>query len=136
EIQKYLAGKFENTLRVKPEEVTAGLGAAVRTAAGKIEERLAALQKQRRLFSKIQALYDVGPPPRTHLLKRGNHETPGEEVEPGFFAVLSEPGQQPMVAPSATSSGRRTALANWLTKRDSRPAALLARVMVNRLWQH
>jgi hypothetical protein len=33
------------------------------------------------------------------------------------------------------TSGRRTALARWLTEPDSPAAALLARVMVNRLWQ-
>ena len=39
-----------------------------------------------------------------------------------------------MQAPSST--GRRLALARWLTKPGSRPAALLARVLANRIWQH
>src|SRR5439155_6278272 len=34
------------------------------------------------------------------------------------------------------SSGRRLALAQWLTQPNSRAAGLMARVMVNRLWQH
>src|SRR6185312_631502 len=33
------------------------------------------------------------------------------------------------------STGRRLALARWLTKPGSRPAALLARVLANRIWQ-
>src|SRR5262249_5189458 len=33
------------------------------------------------------------------------------------------------------TSGRRLALARWLTDRDSPASALLARVMVNRIWQ-
>ncbi|MFM7071449.1 MAG: DUF1553 domain-containing protein [Planctomycetota bacterium] len=38
-------------------------------------------------------------------------------------------------APRPTT-GRRLAFAEWLTKPGSRPAALVARVQVNRLWQH
>jgi hypothetical protein len=34
------------------------------------------------------------------------------------------------------STGRRLALARWLTRPGSRPAALLARVLANRIWQH
>ena len=34
------------------------------------------------------------------------------------------------------STGRRLAFARWLTTPESRPAALLARVTVNRLWQN
>jgi hypothetical protein len=37
--------------------------------------------------------------------------------------------------PGSTSSGRRLAFARWLTEPQSRAAALLARVMVNRIWQ-
>src|SRR5207237_843169 len=76
-----------------------------------------------------------GPPPPTYFLKRGNFETPGDEVEPGFLSVLSD-GTQAKPIPAGQTSGRRLALAHWLTEPSSRPAALLARVMVNRLWQH
>jgi hypothetical protein len=67
-----------------------------------------------------------GPPPKTYLLRRGELGDRGEEVQPGFPAVLSAP--EP-----ATGIGRRTALANWVAS----PAnPLTARVIVNRLWQH
>jgi hypothetical protein len=136
EVQKYLAGKFEATLRVKPEEAVAALGAKERAEVAALQERMAALKKGRRSFGKIQALYDVGPPPPTHLLKRGNFETPGEVVEPGFLTVLSDPSPAAAVRPAGATSGRRLALARRLTEPDSRASALLARVMVNRLWQH
>ncbi|MBI1917202.1 MAG: DUF1553 domain-containing protein, partial [Planctomycetes bacterium] len=137
-VQKYLAGKFEAALRIKPEEVTASLSAADKAAAGTIQQRIAALNQEKRSFGKIQALYDVGPPPRTYLLKRGNYERPGEEVEPGLLSVLSDPARPASVSPrfAGPTSGRRSALASSLTERDSWAAALLARVMVNRLWQH
>jgi hypothetical protein len=112
---------------------------ADRAAVAGIQDRIAALNGRRKSCGTIQALYDVGPPPRTYRLRRGNFETPGEEVRPGFLSVLGEPANpasmtgQPAAGPS---SGRRLALARWLTAPDSRGSALLARALVNRLWQH
>ena len=68
------------------------------------------------------------------MLIRGNAGTPGAEVEPAFLSVLG--GQKPDLShPPAgnRSTGRRLALARWLTNHDN---PLLARVMVNRIWQH
>ena len=136
EVQKYLASKFQDTLRVSPAEVDKALTAADRTAISRLNEQIAALKKQRQSFGKIQALYDVGPPPPTYFLRRGNHERPGAEVQPAFLSALSDADRRPPVAVTvAGSSGRRLALANWLTESNSRASALLARVMVNRLWQ-
>src|SRR5262249_40472920 len=78
EVQKYRAAKFEAALRVAPEEVAAALTPADRAAVARLGDQAAALRRERRSFGKIQALYDVGPPPPTFLLKRGNYETPGE----------------------------------------------------------
>lgn len=70
---------------------------------------------------------DVGPiaPPTT---------IPGNEsanIEPGWLTLF---GQQPFpVEPLSQSTGRRTALAKWITAPDN---ALTLRVAVNRLWQH
>ena len=137
EIQRYLAGKFEGMLRVNPQEVEKALSRADQSVLARLQDRIAALSRQRKSFGKIQALYDVGPAPATFLLRRGNHETPGKEVQPGFLKVLSEPERTPPTAvPVDGSSGRRLALAQWLTQPNSRASALLSRVMVNRLWQH
>jgi hypothetical protein len=139
EVQKYLAGKFETTLRVSQEEVTTGLTGEEKSSAAKLQQQIAALDTGRQSYGRIQALYDVGPPPKTFVLKRGNFDSPGEEVEPGFLSALGDgPDQGP--APSAKtpgqSSGRRLALARWLTRAGKPASALLARVMVNRLWLH
>jgi hypothetical protein len=139
EVQKYLAAKFEAALRVKPEEITAALSPGDRARVKELTGRIEALERTRHVPGKLQALYDVGPPPPTYLLKRGNFETPGEEVKPGFLSVLTDPAQGgplPATSPFRGTSGRRLALARWLTTPDSRTAGLLARVMVNRLWQH
>ncbi|MFO0904485.1 MAG: PSD1 and planctomycete cytochrome C domain-containing protein [Pirellulales bacterium] len=104
-----------------------------------------ALQKERATLQaarpgKIAWLSDVGPqPPPVHLLTRGNYATRGETVEPAGLAVLSDSENPFTVAPSGPpplSSGRRLGLARWLTHPGSRPAALLARVQANRIWQH
>ncbi len=71
--------------------------------------------------------------PRTHVLIRGNPHVPGEEVTPAFLSVLSPP--EPQVSPPAhgESTGRRLALARWLTDANH---PLTARVMANRIWQY
>ncbi len=72
--------------------------------------------------------------PPTHVLVRGNAHVTGEEVEPGFPTVLSPP--KPLIAPlaeSVQSTGRRRALARWITD-PSNPLA--ARVIANRIWQY
>lgn len=73
-------------------------------------------------------------PPAVHVLTRGNPRAPAKEVKPGFPEVLGAPEPViPAPASGARTSGRRTALANWIARPDN---PLTARVMVNRLWQH
>lgn len=74
-----------------------------------------------------------GPPP-TYLLAGGNYENPQQELQPGFPVVLAGPGTNlaEIVPPREGTSGRRAALARWLTSPEN---PLTARVMVNRIWQ-
>jgi hypothetical protein len=67
-------------------------------------------------------------PDRIHLLRRGDPEQPGPEVAPSVPEVLGTV-RLPADAPEPE---RRQALARWLTQPDQ---ALIARVMVNRIWQ-
>lgn len=75
-----------------------------------------------------------GKPADLHIHIRGSAHAPGEKVEPGFPHIFgySDP-QIPARPDSAKSSGRRLALAEWMT-RDDNPRT--SRVMVNRVWQH
>ncbi len=71
--------------------------------------------------------------PPTYLV-RGNAHAPAAQVEPGFPSVLSPP--EPDISPPAAgvpSTGRRRALAQWITRPDN---PLTARVMVNRVWNY
>ncbi len=79
--------------------------------------------------------------PETHFLRRGD-PAQKEGVAPlGFLQVLTFstekekhwPAQPPQ---GSRTSYRRTAMANWLTDVDQGAGRLLARVIVNRLWQH
>ena len=69
--------------------------------------------------------------PVTHLLRRGDPTDPGEELLPGVPAVLIQ-GQLEAPVSLKQSSGRRLWLAHWMTS-PSNP--LVARVLVNRVWQ-
>lgn len=73
------------------------------------------------------------PPQPSHLLVRGDFTRPGPTLEPGFPRVANVQ-QASFTKPdwSSDGHGRRTALADWIT-RPSHP--LTARVLVNRVWQ-
>jgi hypothetical protein len=85
--------------------------------------------------SAAQALVvkEQGPePPVTHVLLRGNPQSEGEVVQPGFPSVLGVADPEIRRPAHGESSGRRRALAEWIASPDN---PLTARVMVNRLWQ-
>jgi hypothetical protein len=62
----------------------------------------------------------------------GNHDRPLQEVTPGFPAAITPDRTAARITPTATSSGRRSALADWIASRDN---PLTARVYVNRIWE-
>jgi hypothetical protein len=75
-------------------------------------------------------------PPAHHVLMRGQHNSPGKEVQPGVPAAFCTPNNRYHVEPKPpdrVSTGRRSAFARWVTSPEN---PLFARVMVNRLWQH
>jgi hypothetical protein len=79
----------------------------------------------------ISTLTELGhaDSPPTHVLFKGVYDRRLEEVQPGFPALLTD--DKPEIKPTATSSGRRTAVANWLASPGN---PLTARVFVNRQW--
>ncbi len=74
--------------------------------------------------------------PVTHLFHRGDPKQPKEPIKPGGLSVLAPPGQSvelPEKDQQLATSGRRLALARWLTSGTN---PLVARVLVNRVWEH
>ena len=81
--------------------------------------------------------------PETHLLRRGDVDQKVSVVSPGFPKVFLKDPNAPAelswtdsTKSNSKSSYRRAALANWLTDTTGGTGALVARVIVNRLWQH
>ncbi len=78
----------------------------------------------------LSTIFELGPDtPPTNILASGIYDRPLDEVQPGFPAAFTS--AKPEIVPTATSSGRRTALANWIVNPDN---PLTARVFVNRVW--
>ena len=81
-----------------------------------------------------QAMIDNGPDsPKTHVLAVGVYDAYKEEVEPGFLSILDPGPAQIVPPPGLRSTGRRTALANWLADPDN---PLSTRVIANRIWHY
>lgn len=102
-----------------------------------IKKAIAAAEQQRPApLTSLAAFFETDPnPPAHHVLERGKHNAPGAEVGPGVPIALtasSNPFQIPPRSPKQLSTGRRLALARWITSREN---PVFARVMVNRIWQ-
>ncbi len=79
--------------------------------------------------------------PSTHILRRGDPNQKEAVAEPDFLPVLvnAEDGATPWRQPPPKgwrTSYRRRAFAEWMTDTKAGAGQLLARVIVNRIWQH
>ena len=109
---------------------------------GEAKARWDVLKAELARFDKIQpapepvaqAMIDNGrESPKTYVLAVGVYDAYKEEVQPGFLSIL-DPAPPKIVPPEGVNStGRRTALAEWLASPDN---PLTARVMVNRIWHY
>jgi len=101
------------------------------------KQLLAELDRERAAQPRALVVTEHGPrAPETFVFYRGNpHAEPGPEnrVEPAFPGILEPPAPEIVPPASGRSTGRRTALATWITS----PAnPLTARVLANRIWQY
>ena len=109
---------------------------------GEAKERYAELKKELAQYDSIkppeppvaEIMMDQGrEAPATHILAKGVWDAPLEAVQPGFLSIL-DPEPAKIVPPEGLeSSGRRTALAKWLTDPGN---PLVSRVIVNRIWHY
>ena len=90
--------------------------------------------------SRAMAMTETGGPiPDTHVLRRGNIKDKRQTVLPHPPTILAaameglNPSHGTNPAASGPTLGRRLSLANWMTATNN---PLVARVIVNRLWQH
>lgn len=104
---------------------------------GDDKERRLALKKELAAFEALKpqdlpramTVRDVGlEVPVTHLPKKRD-----TVIQPGFLTLLSDGDAEIQALPDRNTSGRRSALALWLTRPDH---PLTSRVLVNRVWQY
>ena len=100
----------------------------------KLTEELKKFDKQKpgHGSDRMTVATELGHPdaPPTNIRFGGVHERPLDEVQPGIPALWGGDRDVKITA-TATSSGRRTALANWLASANN---PTTPRVYVNRVW--
>jgi hypothetical protein len=138
EVQKYLAGKFQQELRPPPGVLPRLLAAQFpdyRKQSQTFETALREQAARKRTFPEIRGFYDLPGLATTRLLRRGDYRQPGKVVAPGALSALapSRPFTWKPPAKGSRTSGLRQAFADWLTQ-PGHP--LTPRVLVNRLWLH
>jgi hypothetical protein len=131
EWQMYQKAKAQVTF--SEEEIAGLLRGAEKAKYAELKKQLAAFDNIKpKALPVAQAMIDESRnAPPTHVLSVGNHEAKMYQVEPGFLSILDAAPAK--VEAGENTTGRRTALARWLTRADN---PLTARVMVNRIWHY
>lgn len=137
--QRELASQYEGAARVTDEEVRACMTPEETSALHEVEKNLVKMYsgyREKPFSCGIADWWNVAP--KTILPSRGSR--PAQEVQPGFFSILggglvpppAEKREATGPIPLMPTTGRRMALANWISDPEN---PLTARVMVNRIWQ-
>lgn len=98
-----------------------------------IEQELQAVRRRMKQKPHVRVLVDNEEPSQAYLLRRGDPVGFADPVEPATPMLLDIAGLEPysVEKPFAGTSGRRLALAKWLTQPNH---PLTSRVMVNQMW--
>lgn len=137
--QRQLAFFSERQIDVKEKQLLGKMTKAQQVRRQELKQALKELQQERpkppRWLDAMTAVETAAEAPPTFLLAGGSYRSPQDEVHPVFPTVLRGKWADAAldVEPGFATSGRRTLLTRWLTDRDH---PLVARVMVNRIWQH
>ena len=113
-LQKQIAAMVEKQVFSRSADVSKSMKPPVK-------EKWQAMEKELSQYDKLKptplptalACTDVGmEAPPTHVLKRGVWDKPAEEVQPGFLSAIDD--RVANLNSSHTTTGRRSALANWI----------------------
>ncbi len=141
--QKAAYRDWEPKLKYTEEEFSAWLSDAARAERTKLQEAVTA--SEARLGGPPEnalVFVDSGAEPLpSYLLARGEVTKKQEAVQFGFLSALlkdktPEDYRRSVARPGLDTTFRRAALAEWMLDTEHGAGALLARVIVNRLWYH
>ncbi|HEY4311850.1 MAG TPA: PSD1 and planctomycete cytochrome C domain-containing protein [Pirellulales bacterium] len=103
----------------------------------KFDERIATVRSAKPPQEFLRSLVEpAAHAPETKLFYRGDFQQPKQTVSPGALSVCGpDSGRAEFAVKSEAlpTTGRRVALAHWLTGSDN---PLTARVIANRIWMH
>jgi len=135
--QQEVVDKTARQVSISPTDILNAMNAADKSRCRDLQGQIKKVLSKKPTMPVAMGIHEAkGPLTKTFLLGRGELSNAGEELQPGFLVVLSadhKPVPARVTASVESSSGRRSALANWIA-RDANP--LTGRVMVNRIWQH
>ena len=121
-VEQWRSGKEEVRLALLSDGDGLFKKTELQSRAGSINKRRAAAEKN---FTATLVARDLPKPRETYFLRRGEYNLPmGKPLEPGIVTVM---GAFPKDSPR-----NRLGLAKWLVAREH---PLVARVLVNRIWQ-
>ena len=123
---------FREGLKVDDEAVLAALSEPDRNRAESLAAEIETIRKSKRSPATARVMTETGRSATpTHVFFQGDFTQPREAVEPGYPSAL-DPNPAVIRPPATESTGRRLALARWITSREN---PWTARVIVNRIWQ-
>jgi Protein of unknown function (DUF1553)/Protein of unknown function (DUF1549)/Planctomycete cytochrome C len=142
---KKLADRFKKELKIEDAEYVAALPDDAKARWKELDARAQAVAKRKPAALPVAyAFADFAPEPReSWLFERGDFMARKEKLELGFLTVLMngrsaddywKAAREAKLRDDTTQ--QRRALAEWMTDLDHGAGTLLARVMVNRVWQH
>ena len=142
---KALAERFKKELKIADDDYVAALGPNEQAQWKDLDDRVKAIAKRKPdALAKAFAFADSGPEPQeSWFFERGDFMARKERMDLGFLTVLTSVKTAADYWKTARdaklrddSTQQRRALADWMTDRERGAGTLLARVLVNRVWQH
>ena len=137
--------RFQKVLRIENSAAVAAMATPQQARWQELDGRVRAISKRKPdTLPATFAFADIGPvPPESWFFERGDFMARKEKMDLGFLSVLTKEKTAGDYWNTARdhklrddSTQQRRALADWMTDCGQGAGILLARVMVNRVWQH